>query len=180
MFFSFNFSTFLTLMRFVLTPFIIIFIYRYQWIVAFALFCIAGITDFFDGYFARLYNQETEFGKIIDPLADKFLILSTFFALHGVSGENIIPVWFIAILILKELLLLLGGLILLRRYNFIPSPTLFSKVVTALHLLFIAYFMISSGCCIDYCEIICGLLSICSIGILFDYGYKFYHFFQSR
>ena len=66
-----TFSTWLTLTRIFLSPFIVAAIYTRLWTIACALFILASATDYFDGYFARLYNQESELGRILDPVADK-------------------------------------------------------------------------------------------------------------
>ena len=51
------------------------------YILAFILFFIAGLTDYFDGFFARKYNATSQIGEILDPLADKILIIFLFFGL---------------------------------------------------------------------------------------------------
>ena len=69
----------------IIVPLLIIYGNEIGAILAPIIFIIAGITDFFDGYFARKFNVITNFGKIIDPVADKMLIIGTLFAL---STEN--------------------------------------------------------------------------------------------
>ena len=68
------------------------------------IFIIAGITDYFDGYFARKFNVISNFGKIIDPVADKMLVIGTLFALSSESFFNyhytFIPAF---IIILREI-----------------------------------------------------------------------------
>ena len=75
---------FLTLFRCVsslIVPVFIVYGDEFGAIIAPIIFIIAGITDFFDGYLARKYNVTSSFGKIVDPVADKMLIISTLLAL---------------------------------------------------------------------------------------------------
>ena len=65
----------------IVVPFLIVYGDEVGAILAPIIFIIAGITDFFDGYLARRYNATSNFGKIIDPVADKMLIISTLLAL---------------------------------------------------------------------------------------------------
>lgn len=81
-------------------------------IIAFVLFSIATATDYFDGYLARLWKIESNFGKLLDPIADKVLILGI---LAGFSYTGLIP-WFITIIIaFREILLTVFRLILVNR-----------------------------------------------------------------
>ena len=66
----------LTLLRVIMIPFFMIFLLLGYPIVAFGIFVIASITDFVDGYIARHYHQVSDFGKFLDPLADKLLVFS--------------------------------------------------------------------------------------------------------
>lgn len=75
------------------------FVYR---MIAFALFVVASLTDFFDGYLARKYNLVTDFGKLMDPLADKILIIS---ALVLFVELRYIPAWMSIIVIAREFLI---------------------------------------------------------------------------
>ena len=79
-----NFPNILTILRILLVPFFIYFLLQEQLfykIIAFTLFSLASITDFIDGYLARKWKQETEFGKFLDPFADKILVVGAFLAL---------------------------------------------------------------------------------------------------
>ena len=71
-------------------------------LIAFVLFVIASLTDFFDGYLARKYNLVTDFGKLMDPLADKILVIS---ALVLFVELSYIPAWMSIIVIAREFLI---------------------------------------------------------------------------
>lgn len=74
------------------------------------IFVIASLTDFFDGYYARKYNMITTFGKFIDPLADKLLVitalmvLSNIYAITGSGYSFWMPFWVVLIVIVRELM----------------------------------------------------------------------------
>lgn len=69
------------------------------WLVLPLLFVFASLTDFLDGYLARKLNMVTTFGKFIDPLADKLLVMT---ALLILSTEGIVPMWITAIILSRE------------------------------------------------------------------------------
>jgi CDP-diacylglycerol--glycerol-3-phosphate 3-phosphatidyltransferase len=80
-------------------------------IAAIVLICLAVLTDYFDGWFARRLNQVTRIGKIIDPVADKVAI-----AIVGIvmAGNGLMPVWFLCVVIGRDILILAGGLYIER------------------------------------------------------------------
>ena len=88
-----NISNILTLLRIGVIPIIVICIYMkepfFGWI-AFFLFCLASITDYFDGYIARLRNEITNFGTFLDPIADKLLVAAVILIL---TSKGVIRDW---------------------------------------------------------------------------------------
>lgn len=71
-------------------------------VVALVLFCVASFTDFLDGYVARKYNQVTDFGKFVDPLADKLLVTS---ALVLFVEQGALAGWMVCVIIARELII---------------------------------------------------------------------------
>ena len=96
----------LTVLRVVMIPFFIYFLLKnepYARWLALLLFMTASITDFFDGYLARKLNQDTKFGRFLDPFADKALVVSTIVAF--VYLDKLIPLWMILIIIGRDILI---------------------------------------------------------------------------
>ena len=79
-----NFINFITVGRIFLAPIILIFLIFGNYLICLLLFFLAGLTDYFDGYLARKYNAESQLGEILDPIADKILIV---FILIGLSVD---------------------------------------------------------------------------------------------
>ena len=95
-----NLPTILTLSRIVLIPVFIFTVYIYPVFGAF-IFGIASLTDFFDGYLARRSGDITKFGIILDPIADKFLIISALIVLVDMAR---LPAWIAITIIVREFL----------------------------------------------------------------------------
>ena len=71
-------------------------------VIALVLFCVASFTDFLDGYVARKYNQVTDFGKFVDPLADKLLVAS---ALILFVEQKAMAGWMVCVILARELII---------------------------------------------------------------------------
>lgn len=95
-----NLPTALTLSRIFLIPFFVFSVYPYP-VLGAAVFAIAAMTDFLDGYLARRSGQVTKFGVILDPIADKFLVIS---ALIVLVDMNRLDVGIAIVLIVREFL----------------------------------------------------------------------------
>ncbi len=92
----------LTLLRIVLVPFFVYFMYSalpYNRLIAFAIFAVAAITDFVDGYVARNYDQITNLGKLLDPVADKILVVAALVALVDLGD---IAGWVVIVIISRD------------------------------------------------------------------------------
>lgn len=102
-----NLANKLTLLRLALVPVFITFtVIDNLWTRIFALFIfiLASITDLYDGYFARKYGEVTDFGKFMDPLADKFLISAAFISFVDMKELNV-PPWMVILIIGREFLI---------------------------------------------------------------------------
>ncbi len=96
----------LTVIRFLLIPIIVIDIFIGNYILAFIFFTISGLTDIADGFIARKFNLISNFGKLMDPLADKATQIAT---LTSLVIKNIIPIWILLIVLLKEFIMIVGA-----------------------------------------------------------------------
>ena len=96
----------LTMFRVILIPFFVVFmlvdITLYDKWIALGIFIIASLTDLLDGKIARKYNLVTNFGKFMDPLADKLLVCS---ALICLVALNKIPAWMVIVIIAREFII---------------------------------------------------------------------------
>src|SRR3989344_8523821 len=68
-------------------------------IIALVVFLLASLTDFYDGYYAKKYNLVSDFGKLMDPIADKFLILTAFFTF---TVLHFIQAWMFVLILVRE------------------------------------------------------------------------------
>ena len=99
-----NLPNILTIFRIFLTFIFIFFLCQgglISKISALVIFALASLTDFLDGYYARKYDLISKFGKLMDPIADKFLILSAFFIF---TRMHIITVWMFVAIFLREII----------------------------------------------------------------------------
>ncbi|MBF0381419.1 MAG: CDP-alcohol phosphatidyltransferase family protein [Magnetococcales bacterium] len=109
---------------------------------ALGLFLIASITDAADGYIAKQWQQETELGRYLDPLADKVLLMVGFITL---SLIQMLPVWITLIIVSRDIVLI-GGVILSKMLAkvYLVRPLIISKINTFLQMLLIMLVLLSS------------------------------------
>lgn len=101
-------------------------------VLALIVLALAGLSDWLDGKIARAWNQATKLGQILDPLADRLYI---FAALLGLVVRGIVPWWLMAILVLRDVLII-GALPLLRHFGYGPLPVNFAGKAATLCLLY--------------------------------------------
>lgn len=121
-----NIPNILTISRFVLIPFIIGALLESDYTAAFVFLTISGLTDVLDGFIARKFNFVTNFGKLIDPLADKATQISTLIAL---SYIKIIPYWMLIVVFLKEGMMIAGASFLYGK-QLVVSSRWYGKLAT--------------------------------------------------
>jgi cardiolipin synthase (CMP-forming) len=134
-------SSYITLLRILLSPVIVVMMMHGAWGMACALFISASLTDTLDGTLARLRDEKTFLGACLDPIADKILIVSSFFTLAFFQSPLFaIPQWFVYVVLLKEVLQISGASILYFYKGYLEvEPTLLGKVTTVAQMGFISW-----------------------------------------
>jgi cardiolipin synthase len=96
---------FLTLLRIVAIPVFLAILAQGNYAAAFVVLVCAGITDVADGCIARINESTSELGAVLDPMADKLLLLSSFLVL-GIAGH--LPAWLVAFVVMRDVILVVG------------------------------------------------------------------------
>ncbi|MBI2875901.1 MAG: CDP-alcohol phosphatidyltransferase family protein [Candidatus Tectomicrobia bacterium] len=128
-----NLANAITLLRIILVPFFVYaLIYEYR-LLALITFCTSALSDGIDGFIARMKHQKTELGTILDPLADKLLLTTSYVTL---AILHVAPAWLALIVVSRDLLILMGAMIIhLLTGHLTISPTIWGKITTFLQLL---------------------------------------------
>lgn len=131
----------LSLLRILLAPIIVACLVYYHpnrdWLrmLALGLFALGVVTDALDGLIARLHNQRTELGTLLDPIADKLLILSTLIScsvVRGLPEAMRVPAWFNIVVISRDVILVAGAVMLFTMQGrWSARPNLLGKCTTA-------------------------------------------------
>ena len=135
-----NIPNFLSLLRIILVPLLVIFLINKAFLKALILFTALGVTDALDGFLARILKQQTVLGSYLDPIADKILITSCFLAL---AILKVIPGWLAVIVISRDVIILMGISVLsIMSVSFEIQPLFVSKVTTALQIAAVFFDMV--------------------------------------
>lgn len=129
----------LTVIRLIFIPSIIVALIYDNYLLALILFTLSSLTDVLDGKIARKYDAISDFGKLMDPLADKLTQLSVLLTL---ALKNVIPFWIVIILILKESIMIAGASFLYGK-SLVVSSKWYGKLATVL-----IYIAVVSSCII--------------------------------
>lgn len=124
-----NLPNLITLGRLLTVPITVYLLMQSAYLAAFILFLLAGASDALDGYLAKRNNQTTELGAILDPLADKALLVGVYVPL-GLQGN--LPNWLVLLVVFRDVLIIGGVIILfLVRLEVKMRPLIISKINTA-------------------------------------------------
>ena len=133
-------------------------------LAAFWLFVVAGVSDAIDGYLAKRWDQVTEFGKYLDPLADKALLVSIYITL-GVQGH--LESWLVIMVVFRDIMIV-GAVILyqtmVRRLDM--NPLIVSKVNTLAQIVLAALVLGSKGFDVDtglFFEMMIGIVVVTTL-----------------
>jgi cardiolipin synthase len=130
-----NLPNILTLARILLLPFFAATIIYKQYELALAVFVAASVTDLLDGLIARIRKQITYFGRILDPVADKFFLITSFILM---SAAGFVPKWLTIVVISKDAFVLTGCMILyLVTHSLKIEPTVLGKLASACQFILI-------------------------------------------
>lgn len=135
----------LTILRILLIPVYVGLLMYEQFTSALAVLVVAGVTDALDGTIARVANQRTQLGAVLDPLADKLLLMSGFITL---SVMHLVPLWIVIVVVSRDAILVLGTAVAQytdSRVNI--TPTILGKGTTLIQLtvLVLVVFVASRG-----------------------------------
>ena len=138
-----NIPNIITVFRFLLVTPVVWAMLNDRFGLALLLFGVAGASDAIDGYLAKRNHWTSRMGAIMDPLADKLLLVSTFVTLGWLGW---IPVWLVILVILRDLVILTGALVYhLRIERITMEPSMVSKLNTFTQIMLVLAVMFSRG-----------------------------------
>ena len=127
-----NLPNIISLGRLLAVPAIVWLILSEEYLLAFALFVGAGISDAVDGFIAKRFNAQTEVGRYLDPIADKVLLVAVYIAL-GTLG--VLPLWLVILVASRDFLIVGGALLsLILDVKIRIQPLFISKINTVLQI----------------------------------------------
>ncbi len=135
----------LTILRIFLIPVFIILIGYNKPLYALIVFIIAGLTDALDGFIARKFNQITTLGKILDPIADKALLVSGFIFIYTSDLQVKFPYWYVVIVISRDIYILLGSALIYFMKGYLDvRPSVFGKATTFFQILSVVAVLVAN------------------------------------
>ena len=126
-----NLPNLLIVLRIILIPVFLFFYLEGQHVVATAVFLVAAISDFFDGLLARMWNTVSNFGKLMDPLADKMLVSA---ALIALAYTQELAVWIVVVIICREFWVTSLRMLALEAGKKVIAASLWGKIKTVLQM----------------------------------------------
>src|SRR5215213_9818067 len=143
----------LTVFRMVLIPVFVSLLFYQRFLLALGIFVLAGITDGLDGLLARRFNQKSQLGTILDPIADKLLLVTSFVVLsmrsvfpQPLPSHLPVPFWVTTAVISRDVFILVGA----AAINIVTGfrsfrPSLLGKINTVVQILAVVAILIAAG-----------------------------------
>lgn len=170
-----NIPNVISLLRIFLVAPVILLLLNRQFGLALVVFIIAGISDGFDGFLAKKYGWISRLGAILDPLADKLLLVSCYLVLGGMA---ILPDWLVLTVILRDLMIVTAAII--YHYTIAPfnaEPSIISKINTFFQIVLVVVVVFKLG----IHPVPAFVITVLTFLVLFttilswlDYGWIFY------
>lgn len=131
-----NLPNFITIGRIGMVPVVIFLVVSREWMAAFVLFALAGVSDAVDGFIAKRWNMTTELGALLDPIADKALLVSIYVSL---TFAGALPAWLVIAVVFRDVLIVSAVVLSLLLDNPIPiKPLMVSKANTVAQIVLAA------------------------------------------
>ena len=168
-----RFINLLTVIRILLAPIILLFLIFGEYLLCAFIFALAGISDYFDGYLARKYNAESQLGEILDPIADKILVVFILIGL-SVNLQSYLIAVMSSFIISREI-----GVAALRDYaarndmSHKTKVTFLAKSKTTLQLFTIMLYLISLSFNLNLLLVIGDIFLIGAVLITLYTGYEY-------
>jgi len=125
----------ISFMRILLVVPVIVLIINQEFLMALVIFVIAGVSDGIDGFLAKHYSWQSRLGSILDPIADKLLLVCSFVTL---SWVGMIPVWLVVAVFVRDFIIVLGAAGYHFRYGkYEMEPSFISKFNTFMQILLV-------------------------------------------
>jgi len=163
----------LSIIRIYLMYPLLTFIAEENYLFALYIFTIAAATDGLDGYLARVMDWQTDLGKILDPIADKVLLIGTIFILWMNSH---IPIFVLAVFILRDFIIIMGAAFHMTVYETAaPNPNIFGKITTFVHIGYLAGVFVDIIFSLNLTNVVIDcLVALITLISLFLYGLNWF------
>ncbi len=138
-----NAANALTLLRLLIVPFLVYFLHGGWYATALALFLIAGLSDAADGFLAKRFGQATRLGRVLDPLADKALVVTLYITL---GWEGWVPFWLVVAVVSRDAIIVSGAMVFHYLTGALEiAPTYLSKANTTVQLALLAFILVEAA-----------------------------------
>ncbi len=171
-----TFANILTFFRLFSVPPIMAALLLNETLVALILITLSGVSDMLDGYVARVFKQETELGRVLDPIADKFLVITLFLTLAYLGD---IPFWICALVLFRDFLIFSGIFYLKKLRRFVDfKPVWASKINTSFQILFIFCVVFQKVILLYFLNLVIDIILVMLVATTLLSTWRYYEIFR--